>query len=125
VKKALASRHVPIIAMTANAPRGDREKCLEACMDDYVAKPVQREDLEAILARWQMAQTVTSGEWPTSPSEEKRDGAAAVDLAVLTDLRQLDETGELFTMLITHFLDETPRLQEQNRHLYVRPRSRP
>jgi len=32
---------------------------------------------------------------------------------VLTDLRQLDDTGELFTTLMTHFLDETPRLQEQ------------
>ena len=73
----------------------------------------------------QVAQTVTSGEWPASPSEEKRDGAASVDLAVLTDLRQLDETGEVLTTLITHFLDETPRLQEHNRHLYVRPRSRP
>ena len=73
----------------------------------------------------QVAQTVTSGEWPASPSEEKRDEAASVDLAVLADLRQLDETGEVLTTLITHFLDETPRLQDQNRHLSVCPRSRP
>jgi DNA-binding response OmpR family regulator len=45
-------RHTPIIAMTANAMQGDREKALEADMDDYVSKPVKAEDLEAVLSRW-------------------------------------------------------------------------
>jgi CheY-like chemotaxis protein len=104
-----ASRHVPIIAMTANALRGDREQCLEAGMDDYVAKPVRREDLEAVLARWRPDRAGSSGEQPASPPEESGDGAASVDPAVLTDLLQLDDTGELLTTLITHFLDETPQ----------------
>jgi len=41
-----------IIAMTGNAMQGDRQKCLEAGMDDYIAKPVRIEDLRTALERW-------------------------------------------------------------------------
>jgi len=43
---------VPIIAVTANAMKGDRDKCIEAGMDDYISKPVERKKLYEIIAKW-------------------------------------------------------------------------
>jgi CheY-like chemotaxis protein len=45
-------RHVPIIAITAHAMEGDRERCLLAGMDDYITKPVNREALVMALKKW-------------------------------------------------------------------------
>ncbi len=44
--------HLPVIAMTANAMEGDKDKCLQAGMDDYVSKPVNQQALKDTLAKW-------------------------------------------------------------------------
>lgn len=46
------NRHIPIIAVTANAVSGMREMCLESGMDDFVSRPVALADVRAMLARW-------------------------------------------------------------------------
>jgi signal transduction histidine kinase len=51
-RAALAGRHLPIVALTANVRHEDREACLAAGMDDFLAKPVRVESLRACLARW-------------------------------------------------------------------------
>lgn len=47
-----ALQRLPVVAMTANAMEGDKDKCLHAGMDDYVAKPVKQDALKQVLSHW-------------------------------------------------------------------------
>jgi PAS domain S-box-containing protein len=53
-----SGRHLPIVALTANAMREDRERCLDAGMDDYIAKPCSAADFERTLGRWCKSQAL-------------------------------------------------------------------
>jgi CheY-like chemotaxis protein len=58
---------VPIIAMTANAMQGDREMCLAAGMDDYITKPIRREQVFEILQKWAFSRSARTPRAPSDP----------------------------------------------------------
>jgi len=70
-------RHLAIVAMTANAMAGDRQKCLDAGMDDYLAKPVTRSELERCLHRWWNPRA-TDAAADHTPVDEAEDAAGLV-----------------------------------------------
>ena len=127
--------HTTIVAMTANAMRGDKEHCLQAGMDDYISKPVHMKELTQVLQRWI---SPLAGPLPIIPPVERRlasppepsksvtaTGIPSVPAAfvippestdqpwisaeALERLKSLDADGEGFLKEIIHlFLEDTP-----------------
>jgi two-component system, sensor histidine kinase and response regulator len=94
----------PIIAMTASAMQGDREKCLAAGMDDYVSKPVRPEDLDEVLKRWvPTGLSSAPAEAPDLPST-----GGPLDESVLATLWDIDSDGTLLAEVIDTFLRIAP-----------------
>jgi CheY-like chemotaxis protein len=52
IRRREKGERIPVVALTANVLEGDREKCLAAGMDDFLAKPLKRDALVAVLGRW-------------------------------------------------------------------------
>ncbi len=101
------SPRLPIIAMTANAMQGDRERCLRIGMDDYLAKPVRQEELLQVLERWGRRRDRETRAYSGGKGEGSMDPLqASLDQDVIDSLRELD--GETFGELVDLFLEDTP-----------------
>ena len=112
-----SSRHTPIIAVTASAIEGDRERCLRAGMDDYLAKPVSRHAIQTMLTRWRSDKIHNSDDPETRTEEYAPEKEAMLSEAVLTGLRDLENEadGGIVQRLMSGFLHSSPELLDDLR----------
>jgi signal transduction histidine kinase/CheY-like chemotaxis protein/HPt (histidine-containing phosphotransfer) domain-containing protein len=117
-----AERHTPIIAMTAGAMVGDRDRCFAAGMDDYIAKPLRLPELLAVLTRWTSGVSGSGGERRRTDiraADGAQDVASGVlDPVVVNDLLELSRYGDGrgMTRLVETFINDSfSRLEALNR----------
>ena len=110
--------HIPIVAMTANAMQGDRETCLKAGMDDYVAKPVTLNSLQQVLERYlnnhPTPKAIGAQNDNVVADQPAEDYSDVLDQNALFNIRELQTEIEsnLLNELIDLFTSEGPKLLE-------------
>ena len=105
-KEKSTQRHIPIIALTAHAMKGDREKCLQMGMDAYLTKPLRREELFEALTRF----ACPASDQSVPPSNDEKE-SSKVDTEAL--MNRLGDDRALLRELTSLFADDSLRLMGQ------------
>jgi two-component system sensor histidine kinase/response regulator len=110
-------KHTPIIAMTAHAMKGDRERCFQAGMDDYISKPIEREELLETINKWIKSQDFKKDFTPSTSHHSPTDGGKDIPtcselvepIDIETTLRRFDGDKKFFKEMLGEFLNYAPK----------------
>ena len=112
LERASSRKRIPIIALTANAMAQDRQDCLNAGMDDHLAKPLSRVQMQEMLNRWMPIADQTQPSGLTDSPLTLPVDIDVIDKQVLSQLRELQhaEDPDLLNRVITIYLAESPKI---------------
>lgn len=113
------SRHVPIIAMTANVMFGERDKCIEAGMDEYIGKPIDLDHFRHMLSRWVKLSPLPELAPPAQPLEQN----SPIDMARIHSYSRGDREHELH--MVSLFMDHAEDVINELRNCCVDGVSKP
>ena len=110
-QSAVKNHVIPVVAMTANVMRGDREKCIESGMDDFIAKPVDPIKLRNILEKWLVKEMMAEVQPESTAIENLEETGAIFDYAAMSERLMNDK--ELIAIIAETFLTDMPVQIEQ------------